>query len=141
MSQGAWLSQTSHVSRGKFAARPWGRSVFVGGTLDRLRDFILASVKDVVPFKIYASLCSAVQQQKLLSSPCFGALKAQLPRCPLLRSCLFSADAGINGSRERGATKRMRRAIALDVRLVRDFKDMVFTFLRIILILFEELLV
>ena len=37
----------------------------------------------------YASLCSAIQRQKMLTNPRFGALKACLPTCLLLLSCCY----------------------------------------------------
>ena len=40
-------------------------------------------------------LCTAVQQQKLLSSPSFGAFKAYLIKGILLRSSVYYADTGI----------------------------------------------
>ena len=43
----------------------------------------------------HASHCPVIQQQKLLSSPWFGAPKENLPTCLLLRRSVFFTDAGI----------------------------------------------
>ena len=43
---------------------------------------------------VCVSPCPAVQQQKLFSSHWFGALKASIPACTLLRRSVFFTDAG-----------------------------------------------
>ena len=44
----------------------------------------------------HASLCPAVLKQSLLSSPWFGAFKADFPACLLLRRSVFCTDASMS---------------------------------------------
>ena len=45
---------------------------------------------------LQASLCHAVQRQRLLSSPRFGALRAYIPRGRLLRRSVVFTDTGMS---------------------------------------------
>ena len=56
--------------------------------------YIYVSVNKHVSFCV--SLCPAKHQQKLLSSPRLGALKAYLPEALLIRRSVFSTDTGKN---------------------------------------------
>ena len=47
-----------------------------------------------------ASLCFAIQQQRLLSSPRFGALKAYAPEGLLIRRNVLFTDTGRDGDRD-----------------------------------------
>ena len=49
-----------------------------------------------------ASPCPAVQQQKLLSSFCFGVFEANTFKCFLLRRSVFFTDTGRSGGHRAG---------------------------------------
>ena len=49
--------------------------------------------EQIIPFA-QASPCPAVQQQKLLSSPWFGALKADIPMCVIFQWSVFFTETG-----------------------------------------------
>ena len=83
-----------------YMCRCRGREARFGGQVERSEAAVSQSAVPSSPLQEHsfrASLDRAFRQQKLLSSPCLGALTAYLSASPLLRRGVFFTDIGIIG--------------------------------------------